>query len=222
MLGAVARTLGMEKRSLPQFSGSGKSFFLTRLLKEVIFQEANLAGANRRTERYYQWLHWAGYALVGVLGIGLLAMWYNSYSGNRELVARADVLQDTVAAEAQKVSKEQRDLPVVLTALDNAAKLNAGYDQNGWDMKLGLYQGDKIAQGAANGYRNMLENGLLPRLVLYIEDKLRKLTKPDELFEALKVYLMLDDPRQYEDDQTALAGAAENAQQIHQWLQQRL
>src|SRR5512132_3020840 len=42
VIGAVARAFRMQRRAMPAFSGRGVSFFLTRLLKEVVFAESGL------------------------------------------------------------------------------------------------------------------------------------------------------------------------------------
>ena len=56
-MGAVARGLGLERQLLPAQHPSGRSYFLTRLLREVVFPEAGLAGINPSWERHRQWLH---------------------------------------------------------------------------------------------------------------------------------------------------------------------
>jgi type VI secretion system protein ImpL len=50
-LGALSRALGLAHRVLPPGRPSGRSYFVTRLLREVVLGEAGLAGTNRRWER---------------------------------------------------------------------------------------------------------------------------------------------------------------------------
>ena len=40
VLGTLARTFGLERQILPRRGRSGKSFFINRLLQDVIFTEA--------------------------------------------------------------------------------------------------------------------------------------------------------------------------------------
>ena len=51
LMGMLANTFKLDRFSAPLFSGKGKSYFITRLLKEVIFEEALIVGVNPRLER---------------------------------------------------------------------------------------------------------------------------------------------------------------------------
>jgi len=46
VLVALARTFKLERGGTTGLGGTGKSFFLTRLLREVVFSEANLAAVD--------------------------------------------------------------------------------------------------------------------------------------------------------------------------------
>ena len=50
VLGTLARTFGVDNRAASIASSRGKSFFLSRLLKEVVFAEEGLVGENRQAE----------------------------------------------------------------------------------------------------------------------------------------------------------------------------
>ena len=47
----MARAFGLSEKAAPPFSGTGRSYFLTRLLTDVIFEEASIAGSNPGAER---------------------------------------------------------------------------------------------------------------------------------------------------------------------------
>ena len=99
MLGAIARELRLDRLILPPNQNSGKSFFLTRLLNEVVFPEAELVGANLAVERRRRWLAIACYAAIGVVSAAFLLAWLTSYSNNRrDLTAAA-----AAAAETRKI-----------------------------------------------------------------------------------------------------------------------
>ena len=51
VMGLLAAVYGMERHSLSVFQGLSKSFFITRLLKEVVVPEAELARVDPRVER---------------------------------------------------------------------------------------------------------------------------------------------------------------------------
>src|SRR5262249_49474421 len=48
VMGALARGLGLERKLLPGQTPSGRSYFLPRLLREVVFPERGLAGLDLR------------------------------------------------------------------------------------------------------------------------------------------------------------------------------
>jgi type VI secretion system protein ImpL len=57
---------------------------------------------------------------------------------------------------------------------------------------LGLSQEDKLAAGARSVYRHALDRVLLPRLIWRLETQMNgNLSRPDFLYEAMRVYLML-------------------------------
>src|SRR5437867_11427153 len=56
VMGALARGFGLERKLMPAQHPSGRSYFLTRLLREVVFAEAGLAGLDLRGEHRTQWL----------------------------------------------------------------------------------------------------------------------------------------------------------------------
>src|SRR4029079_9691550 len=51
VLGTLARGLKLERASAVASSGTGKSFFLTTLVRQVIFPESGLAGSDASIER---------------------------------------------------------------------------------------------------------------------------------------------------------------------------
>src|SRR5687768_13990326 len=54
VLGTLARSFNLERKVQPPNVGSGKSYFLRRLLHDVIFGEAGLAGADPAEERTHR------------------------------------------------------------------------------------------------------------------------------------------------------------------------
>src|SRR3546814_9955964 len=59
-------------------------------------------------------------------------------------------------------------------------------------MGMGLYQGDKLGSLGMVAYGRALNTPFLPRLLVRLEDQIRtNIDRPDYIYEALKVYLML-------------------------------
>ncbi len=212
VMGAMAAAYGLERQVLPANAASGRSYFITRLLREVIFAEAEVAGVNRQFERQRRRLQWAatvGIALVLLLGTaGMLT----SYARNSRLVSQVDHKVPDVARLAQAVTPAT-SAAQTLPLLDAVRDLPAGYAAQGQDvpllMTLGLYQGDKLGAGAQSLYLRTLRATLLPRIVHRMEEQLRRgsANNLDYLYEVLRLYLMLGDTRHY--DAASIAGWVE-------------
>ena len=86
----------------------------------------------------------------------------------------------------------------VLEAVQRIAVVS-GTDSAPFSMGFGLYQGDKLAAASRNAYRNLLQDTFMSRLTLRIEQQLRTDARdnPELLYEGLKAYIMLHDPRHF-------------------------
>lgn len=202
LMGSLASAFGLERQVLPSFSGTGRSYFITRLFRDLIFQEAELAGTNLRLERQRVWLQRGAYAAT--IGVVLLAAvaWFISYVRNSAYVTdvanRAQVAQEVV----DNVDTP-RYLIDTLPGLAAARSIPTGdFDAKRSApllMGLGLYQGDKLDTEANAAYRRLLVNLFLPTLMLRVEDRMRQLNR-HELYDALKVYLMLGSPQHFDGE----------------------
>lgn len=203
MLGTIARTYRLARTPLPANQATGKSFFLARLLHEVVFTEAALAGTNLKWERRRSLLAWTGYALIA-LGFGVVVTaWGVSFYNNRQFVAdvagRVDSVRKLVQATPNRASS---DLQVLLPALA-ATKALAVAEHTGvpWTLGFGLYQGRKLDSATQQVYRRMLVDAVQPRLALRVEDQLKSTGDDPELqYEVLKTYVMLHDPEHFDRD----------------------
>ena len=199
LMRGMAQAFGIGRQAVGSGQGSGKSFFLTRLLGDVIFGEAGLVSADDRVERRYKWVM-RGAVAAGVIVTGLFAgLWTMSYLGNRELIASARAEIDRyreATAEIQINPVEDIDLPAIVPALNILRDMPGNPTVNDpeppVELTFGLYQGDQVGTEAAQTYRAALNKLLLPRLLLRLEKQMQSnLNNPDLLFQALKVYLML-------------------------------
>jgi len=201
LMGVMASTFGLDRKRLSAFSGSGRSYFLTRLLREVVFHEAGIVSRNRRVERMRVIIGWASVSLATIVILGMGALWYYSYLGNKQLIAD---FKTAVASYKQQVAGsgltlnpvQDARLDLVLPPLQTLRTMPAGYDQSRagtpWSLRFGLYQGDKLGVDADTAYRRALNGLLLPRLLYRLESQLRaNINDPEFVYQALKVYLML-------------------------------
>ncbi len=201
LMGVMASTFGLDRKRLSAFSGGGRSYFLTRLLREVVFQEAGIVSRNRRVERMRVAIGWAAVSLATVLILGMGALWYYSYLGNKQLVADFDTATATydqqLAATGLQVNPVQDALlDRILPPLQTLRTMPAGYEQSRagvpLSLRFGLYQGDKLGVEADAAYRRALNGLFLPRLLYRLEQQLRDgIDRPEYVYPALKVYLML-------------------------------
>jgi len=202
LMGTIARTFGLDQQALPTFAGQGRSYFITSLLRRVVFNESEIAGTNRKLEGRRAWLQRAAYAAVFVLFAGLLAGWGASYFNNLKYLDRVAESVPAANAEIQSIPERGRDVVEVLPALNAVRDLPGGYAGRDAGTPflhgLGLYQGDKVGKQASEAYRRVLEGQLLPRILLRIEQQIDQTGVPlDYTYEALKTYLRFASEEHY-------------------------
>jgi type VI secretion system protein ImpL len=199
LLGAMAQTFGIGRQAVSGYSGKGRSYFLTRLLRGVVFPEASLVSANPRLERRRKWIQRGAYATAGVLVLAFAGLWWLSYSNNSALIEDAErrVQLYNVQIDGLEINSiSDASLVPVLPPLETVRDIPAGYaeqgESHGWSYGLGLYQGDKIGAQAVSAYRHALNNLFLPRILLRLEQQMTaSLENPEALYELLRIYLML-------------------------------
>jgi type VI secretion system protein ImpL len=209
LMGAVARTLGLDQQALPAYGRRGRSYFITRLLNDVVFPEAGLAGYNTRLESRRAWLQRGSYA--GVLAITALAAlgWFTSYTANNAHVKQVA----GSLAEYQQIADDDRGTDTAVTdilprldALKAASEVTSQYDDGvPMHMRLWLYQGGVLGDAAMDAYIREMNTSFVPFIARRLEDQLRRSSGNPELqYEALKTYLMLGDPQRMEPQQVSL------------------
>lgn len=195
----MARTFGIGRQAIGTGRGTGRSFFLTRLFQGVMFPEAGLVSADDKVERRYRWTKRIAIAAALAGGIGMTTVWARSYIGNAALLAEASENVEAYRAAAAQIPGspiQDSDLPGIVPALDilRAMPANpaAGDPEPDRSLTWGLYQGKQIGNQAGQSYRAALNEHLLPRLLLRLEDQMQaNMNNTDFLYESLKIYLML-------------------------------
>ncbi|WP_095587986.1 type VI secretion system membrane subunit TssM [Actibacterium ureilyticum] len=195
----MAQTFGIGRQAIGSGRGVGRSFFLTRLFDAVIFPEAGLVSADDKVERRYRWTKRGAIAAAILASIGVGSLWMRSYLGNTALLAEAAQQIDDYQALAAQIPASpigDSDLPSVVPALNTLRGLpaNPTVGDEGPEARLtyGLYQGRVLGSQAQQTYRAALNQHLLPRLLLRLEEQMQaNMDNPDLLYEALKIYLML-------------------------------
>ena len=189
VLGTLARTFNLERKVQPPAPGTGKSYFLRRLLREVILGEAGLAGVDARLERRRRLAVGAAFTALGIGTLLVVALWSASYLRVRDLVvaARAStaVVKDDLSRQAELRSGDEARL---IMLLDRLRALQASVEPSAGFLDVGFGQGDKLGGQAARIYRNALRESLLPHAVSSLEGALRISPSADALDAYLALY----------------------------------
>ncbi|HTU66924.1 MAG TPA: type VI secretion system membrane subunit TssM [Steroidobacteraceae bacterium] len=196
MLGAIARSFGVTAAVSAAPAGQGKSYFIQRLLKNVIFAESGLAGINRRLQLQKIFLQSFAYiACVAVLVIGVVLM-VVSYNRNANHIAEVE----KAAVELKSLEPTRGEQPVEsflphLNELRNVVAIASEHEDSvPLTMRFGLYRGGALTEAARDAYIRELNQVLVPVLARQFEARLRDSAQaPDKLYEYLKGYLMLED-----------------------------
>ena len=211
LIGSICRAFGLDKSAAPSFSGQGRSYFLGRLLRDVIFQEAEVVGPTSILEKYRPWFLRVAYGGAAVLTILLIVAWSASYARNRAYIAEFDEAFKTFREETSTLDYRYAETGNLLSSLSESRALAGDYADNNRSvpllMGLGLYQGDKLGGTAYAAYRKALNVFFMPRIVDRLEQSIREnADNPGALYESLRAYLMLGIPSRFEPDvvQTAV------------------
>ena len=194
----MARSFGIDQMRAPSLvPEKGRSYFLSRLLKDMILGESMLVSRDPGAIRRKVLLRAGAAALaliVAIVGTGALLQ---TRSANLEAVSRANTALAAYTAAAQALPLDpvrDSDLASILPLLDQARALpyGAGGFVPGAQWFPGLSQTGKLQSASQIVYRNALNNILLPRLIVRLESQMRQnFNQPTFLYEATRVYLEL-------------------------------
>lgn len=184
-------------------AGTGRAYFLNRLLAQVTFPEAGLVMLNPQARLRQRAQLTAAIAGIGVVAALTVLAWTSSFVGNRNF-------QSALVEKAQAAGRVQRDSGINLIqvrerdpGLDKALgllralrTLPQGYaDRQAGGapltMRFGLFE-SALSARAEESYRRGLRRVMLPRLLLALESDMRsKLASGQPVNDPLNAYLML-------------------------------
>ncbi|WP_058620387.1 type VI secretion system membrane subunit TssM [Methylobacterium indicum] len=174
----ASRHFGLD---LPRFAaasaGGHRSYFLARLFRDVIFNEANLVATNPAAERRRRFLRLAAGGLAAALSLGLALVWLAAYLRQDDLLAATDMrLARYTAAAATLPVEDVADADFVRAdaVLSGARDAAAPYGQDRPPRLLDTFdQRAKVEAGQANLYERALTGYLQPRLLVALATLLR-------------------------------------------------
>ncbi len=200
LTGALSRTFGVDQRRAPSLRPeAGRSYFLGSLLTRVIFGEAMLVSDNPEARKRASLMRLAGISVAVLVVLASGAVLWTRQSAETtqiETVAASLAAYEQAASALPLDPVADADLQRLAPLLDQARALPYGEEHpvsaSPSLLGLGLEQGDKLAASARIVYRHALERALLPRLLWRLEAQMRgNFNRPDFLYEATRIYLML-------------------------------
>jgi type VI secretion system protein ImpL len=205
LMAAIGRGFALAPDVIPAgVAGRGKAYFIEKLLREVLFAEAGLAGVNRKRELQKAALQLGAYAallLIAVVGVIVLSV---SYSRNKSYLA--DVSSALDQLNSVPLPATQQTLPEMVPGLDalrNVVDVAERYQGHlAPSLHWGLYQGSAVGEEARDAYQRELDGSLLPQIAAEFKERLQaSAAHPDVVYQYLKAYLMLGEPQHLDKNQ---------------------
>ncbi|MGR9299039.1 type VI secretion system membrane subunit TssM (plasmid) [Rhizobium leguminosarum] len=172
-----------------------RSYFLSRLFKEVIFGEASLVARDKRLSGRQLLFRRAAYAATVLLLAVVLTSWTATYIQNTTALAGAERRMDAYEQLVRGVpvrDVSDADFLRILPALDNLAAVTTDFSKTRvWPISLGLDQEGKVASRQREAYQRALNTLLLPRMLVQLQKDMTETTDVTRTFDALKLYGML-------------------------------
>jgi type VI secretion system protein ImpL len=203
LMGSIARSLQLERSILPPQQAQARSYFIERLLGEVVFAEAGLVGTGAVWERRRRLGLIGATVVLALLTLGTLSAWTVSALNNsryvEEVRRQTEAVRQLVQTTPAQTGSDLLPLLPALAATRDLAQAGRSGPDIPWSLGFGLYQGAKLGAASHSAYERMLVDAVLPRLSLRIEEQLRQRSDaPELLYESLKAYLMLHEPKHFD------------------------
>lgn len=184
-----------ETEKSPAASRTRRSYFLSRLFKDVIFPEAALVMRDKRLSRRQLLVRRIAYAVSATAVAIVFTGWIFTYFANTQALAEADRKLGAYEQLVQGIPVREvadADFLRILPALDNLRDVNSGFARERvWNVSFGLDQEDKIAGRQRDAYQRALNALLLPRMIVQLQKQLKDEKDVTRTFNSLKLYGML-------------------------------
>jgi type VI secretion system protein ImpL len=230
ILSSLSTHFGVQGKLLAPAPGQGKSFFIHRLLNEVIFPEANIVGVNKKYEIRLKLLRQLAMLSSLIVVLGAAAAWTGSLNKNEALMARVSELIAEHKTAVQASNDSENPFDQVIAIVEPLSKATAVYEEDNlpWLTGLGLYD-ESVQKSAEAAYQASLQAYFSPGLIKRLESFLMSSNDNDQLYDALRVYLMLHDSSKLEKNEVVqwfdddwsktLANQASKQKQLMAFLQ---
>lgn len=184
-----------EAERSPASPRTRRSYFLSRLFKDVIFPEAALVMRDKRLSGRQLLVRRIAYGASAAAVAIVFTGWIFTYFANTQALAEADRKLGAYEQLVQGIPVRDvadADFLRILPALDNLRDANSGFARERmWNVSFGLDQEDKIAGRQRDAYQRALNALLLPRMIVQLQKQLRDEKDVTRTFNSLKLYGML-------------------------------
>ena len=198
LMHAMAVNFGMDAPRLTAFAGQEKSYFLTRLLDAVVFSEANVVAADPKLRRRLAMTRRLAGGVAAVVVVLLLGAWGLAYGQNKHLVETANqqiASYDKAVAGIPTANVSDIDFVRIVPPLNQLrdGPMQLRRRATAVWMHTGLDQSAKLQSQYSELYGRALNQLLLPRVLVFLQQRLRNGKTDDQDFKeaALKLYLSL-------------------------------
>ena len=193
LMASVSSNFGFTNSGSNSALQQGKSYFLGKLFKDVIFTESELVGANRFYEKVIKWGQRAAYTTMAAISVALVVMWTGAYSQHGTYMHEVEGYVAEYQEQAKNQSRWSSDIRNTLPTLNALAKASIVYDQdqNPWLNSLGMYD-TSVDEAANEAYQSHLTHVFYPKLIKYVEIHLKGSGSNEQLYSAFRTYIMFN------------------------------
>jgi len=193
LMTSVAANFGFARDAAQQPSQRGKSFFMSRLFRDVIFPEAGLVGVNTRYEKIIRWTQLATYVGLAVITLVVVLVWSGSVARNKLYMSEVQGYLKQFKEEEARLGQAHGNIKAVLPTLNLLAKASTVYNQEShpWLSGMGLYD-DRVDVEANRAYDEKLKTLFLPTLLESLESSLRLGESQKDLYNTFRIYMMFN------------------------------
>ncbi|OZY87500.1 type VI secretion protein [Cellvibrio mixtus] len=193
LMTSVSANFGFAREATQAANQRGKSFFIARLFREVIFPESELVGTNMRYERAILWSQNAAYAGIAAVTLSIVLLWSGSVTRNSLYMSEVKEQIASFKAEEKKTSGWNTDASAALPALNALASASSVYDKEShpWLSGMGLYD-DRVDREADRLYQQKLKTLFLPQLLRTLERVIQQGDPEGDLYQTFRIYIMFN------------------------------
>lgn len=184
----------------------GRQYFLNKLFADIIIKDADLVRHNIKVETKYRFQNLVGHLLILIVALFLLSGLYESYHNNDAYMKSFD--EKVVRLEKEVNTYQKKADNSMLPVLFNLAQYLPEYkglnvSNPPLNYRYGLYIGQEMNKESDHLYHYFLKRLLFPMIENHAHQALEKAVynkNSADIYEKLKVYLMLSGQGEFDRD----------------------